>query len=676
MKSAAALSEVAFCILFITAPAQSRELPDDLTVTIGGFQQHLKKRSGPALHVAAPARVRGKTVVSTPGSDLRPGPGESLPTFPRVLAVVTTQELASHSKELQSYVDWRLAEGWHVIIATETQWDVPTTRDGDDRQARIRAWLKRTYEEQGLGYVLLIGDPSPDRRGIPMRRMEPLDAILSAYPEDLAASLSHVPSDHYYADLESDWDCNGDGTFGAYPADLGDGCADWGPEVIVGRIPVYADVAEADAILTATLDYERAGDKSYRKNLLFAGAFGGFRGEPDPAGSGTIIDSDDDMAVYLDRTAADLPADHGLHVTRLYEDEGAVASSYPHDGPLNRDSLVAAWNQGASTVAWAGHGNDTASYRLIWQADVDADNLADASEVIAVPFMERRDVAGIVGPSSAFVHMMSCLNGFAEDPDNLGTALLGHGAIGTASASRSAIGVTGTDWEPRPELASATDAAYYFVLLVQQGVTVGEALAYTKWALPGDGWDNYEGFGPEVLNAYGWITKAEYNLYGDPTLSIEACTSDADCDDGLPCDGTEHCAGGFCVHDAPVVCPSEAVGACETRRCDNATGQCAVAPGIDGVRCDDGQWCTVDDQCQSGACVGLPRACPDAEGYIAVCDESGRECTLDPVATSDGEVHRGCGAWPSTPLRSLAVAILAMLCGARRVSTQRRVGSK
>jgi hypothetical protein len=674
------LSRLCLSVLCLLAPpcvsaaGEGAGLPAELTINVGGFLQTLHKdpmpRAVPAPGVSIRGDVRTRSVRGGPSP--REWWEETRPTFPKVLAIVTTQQLATTSGKLVSYVQWRNAGGWQVIVATEAEWNKPTTRDGDDRQARIRAWLKDEYTKHNLGYVLLIGDPTPEGlTGIPMRRMQPLSVLLSMYPPDLADSLADVPSDHYYSDLESDWDCDGDGEFGEYPDDKGPGCADWGPEVIVGRIPVYGDVQDLDTILAATMAFEQAPDKSYRDRVMLAGSFGGFRGQP-AVGGGTY-EYDDDGAVFLNRIFLDLPTDRALTPVRLYEDEGVVTSVYPHEGALNNENVLEQWRAGASTVSWSGHGNQTGAYRTVWLQDADADENADLTEVDASAFIASWDRDQLTEAPPAFVHMMSCLNAYAEDSDNLATALLAHGAVGTAAASRSAVGDQPADWEPRPELGDATVSSYYFTLLLQRNVRVGEALAYTKWALPADGWSTYDADGIDELNAYGWLTKAEYNLYGDPTLSLERCASDAECEDGLPCNGQEHCSLGYCVHEAPVVCaPAGDLPICQTYQCDNATGSCAVIPVMNGTACDDHEWCTTGDQCLEGECVGASRECPEVTGYRAVCDGARQECTLEPERIEPPPKKRGCAALSSDTAVGPFSSLVAFLLFVRGLSRSRR----
>lgn len=635
-------------ILLNSGVVLATELPDEIRFTIGGVPRRLQRRAGSPAAPMLPALVMGHPVWPVPPKGDTPLSGIHLPAFPQRLIIVTTEAVVDRSAVLQDYVDWRSMGGWEVIVGLETDWDLPTPRDHDDRPARIRAWLKQIYAEYGAGYLLLIGDPDPEGNGIPMRRTQPLGDLLYLEPESIRDSLADVPTDHYYADLTSDWDCDADGVFGEYPDDSGVGCADWGPELIVGRIPVYRqrETERLDGILATILAYEQAAAKSYRDTAIFAGAFGGFRGQSSPGGESSY-DEDDDLAVFLDRTAADLTFVTRAEPLRLYEDDGILTSAFEHERSLSGAELIAAWQQGASTVSWGGHGSSVSSHRQVWVEDSDGDGSADDLEVSAPAFITSDWADVLEDAPPAVVHMMSCLNGFPEEPDNLGFALLGRGAIATAAASRSAVGISGTDWEPRPELATATTASYYFTLLVQAGHRFGDALAYTKWGLPGDGWAEYAGSEWYDFTGYAWLTKLEYNLYGDPTQRLDRCLQDSDCDDALPCTGVESCQLGYCVHSDPIWCETgEAV--CTSRRCLNETGECAPALAIDGTRCDDGLWCTTGDTCAAGACQSEPRVCPGVEGYQPGCDDVWDECIL--VPDDEGEVDPNDGAPDLTPI--------------------------
>jgi hypothetical protein len=641
----AVASTLALAPLALADTGRNPGCREDLTVRVGPLERRLSCRSDWAQPEVPAVSILGELHQPPPfarGDEFEAAEANDLPEFPRRLVIVTTMDLVTESTMLLNYINWRRASGWEVVLGTEFQWDVETDLDGDDRAARIRSWLQEIYAERGGGYLLLIGAPASPYDGVPMRRTQPLSAALSNYPPWLANEMSDVPTDQYYADLESDWDCDGDLLFGEHGDDIGDGCADWGPELITGRIPYYGNIEDLDLTLAATIDYERAEDKTYRDRALFAGAFGGFRGQPSASGDGSVYSHDDDLAGFLYRTADDMPGYLEVEPVRLFEDGGIVTSNLEHELGLTEPNLIAEWLGGASTVSWGGHGSPTTSHRQVWVGDANLNELAEGSEVSSPAFVTSASSAALEPAPLAVVHMMSCLNGHSETAGNLGSALLGRGAVATASASRVAVGAGGEEWEPMPELADATTHAYYFTRFVQAGYPVGDALAFTRWGLPGMSWEAYEDQDDAVQWAqggYAWLTKLEYNLYGDPTVSLERCDTDSDCDDGLPCNGTERCSDGYCVHDDPVDCETEHPNPCVTRSCDNETGQCEVVPRVTGLPCDDGQWCTVDDYCHVGVCLaGADRECAS----FLHCNELTDTCEYSPVEEEAGPAEGGC----------------------------------
>ncbi|MCW5891212.1 MAG: right-handed parallel beta-helix repeat-containing protein [bacterium] len=85
-----------------------------------------------------------------------------------------------------------------------------------------------------------------------------------------------------------------------------------------------------------------------------------------------------------------------------------------------------------------------------------------------------------------------------------------------------------------------------------------------------------------------------------------ACNADAQCNDGLACNGVETCdlGGGLCLAGTPIACDDG--NACTTDTCVDPLGTCASAPVADGTSCDDGVTCSVPDTCQAGVCEGEP----------------------------------------------------------------------
>jgi len=135
----------------------------------------------------------------------------------------------------------------------------------------------------------------------------------------------------------------------------------------------------------------------------------------------------------------------------------------------------------------------------------------------------------------------------------------------------------------------------------------------------------------------------------DPAGAEENCdtlTPVADgtvCDDGDPCNVGEACQGGVCGGGAPPDCAASG-NACNTASCDPAgsVGNCdQLTPVADGTPCDDGFFCTLDDACTSGVCVGAGDPCPANrfcnEGTDA-CDECQVAGDCDDVVTCTDDV--------------------------------------
>jgi hypothetical protein len=581
------------------------------------------------------------------------------------LIVLTTDQLAADSRVLPRFLAFRQAEGWQVTLATEADWDQSTGETADARSDRIRAWLQQRYQSDPGAFLLLIGDPDPEHGDLPMLHSYPVEALTPYYPESTAENMSPTPTDFYYAELSGPWDCDGDGLPWDYPDDAE--CMDMEPELFVGRLPVVGGDAEAlDALLEGILTRDLESDKSYRRRVLLPGALFGVAG-----GSGAWggdYGEHQDGAGILAAIAEDLPA--GFEATRLFEGEGLLVSPYERDGDLSRDAVVEQWSQGVGLVVWAGHGWMDSVHRVVWNADLNGDGLGDDEEISSPAFLESSDAPDLEGAGGAFTWQISCDNAWPEDPDNLALALLRAGAAGTVASTRVGYGSTGEfgePFEPFPELAGSGTAGYYYGLRIAEGMTAGEALMWTKSELPGDGW--LELYPTVDCTGFAWATRASFNLYGDPTRSLDLCTEDADCDDGNACTGAERCAEGFCVHEGAPDC-GHLDDACSAGVCDPTQGACVAEPLRDGASCDDGAWCTEDDVCSAGVCEGATRDCGSREGWEAWCDEEADVCEwseLDTGLPDEDEEKPGLfGCASGAGAASLLLGLLGLLGAARR----------
>lgn len=112
----------------------------------------------------------------------------------------------------------------------------------------------------------------------------------------------------------------------------------------------------------------------------------------------------------------------------------------------------------------------------------------------------------------------------------------------------------------------------------------------------------------------------------DTCHPVEGCVYGAatgPCDDGDACTHQDFCADALC-RGAPLPCNDGEL--CTSSACEANVG-CLYPPLPDGLTCDDGDGCTIEDRCASGSCVGTSTVCDD-----------GLECTLD-VCEDGGCVH-------------------------------------
>lgn len=495
-----------------------------------------------------------------------PDPCLGPPIPPAGLAIVTTNSIADASLKLADYVAMREGQGWDVHLATEDDWDVSTGQPLDSRADRIRAWLKERYVPLDLGFVLLIGNPDPSGQMLHNVPMKPC-----------ATAGETSVTDFYYADLSGHWDQSGNGVvcdFGFDDADLtGEGAIDFVPEVYVGRIPCYSDGATAvDEILGRTMAYEQAsldGDLHWRRRMMLPNSIYFFENQYGDTGYRRW-----DGATVGEWFIRDQLAPRGLEWTTLYEREGISPSNFASHLPLDTPGVVDQWNRGYGLVFWTGHGSNTGVYRLIWNEDPNGNEMPDYQELGSPSFLEADQLQMLAGAPMPFVIHGSCSNGYPETSTNLGYSLLRRGAIGTVSATRSAMTwhwpdqITET-WE-KPEIwnGDVIDIVTEYSVGLLDGMEAGRALAEAI-ALTNDG-----------QGANSWYQKAIQNLYGDPLVRLVMCRQDAECDNGVFCDGQERCDLGACVPSASPACGP--TPDCEDVTCDEEADLCVPDPSCAG----------------------------------------------------------------------------------------------
>ena len=436
--------------------------------------------------------------------------------FRGTLFVVTTRQIAADSKVLAGYLDHKGALGFEAVLVTEDHYGSDGAT-GHERAVAIREWLAGSVPlvEDGPVYALLVGDAHALYGDVPMFTVWPRHTYspttcLGAFALDCRSFESDMP----YADLSGDWDQNGDGLWGEHGLDDGPGGLDFEAEALVGRIPVYfGETGPLDQILSRAMAYEAEPpeERAWRDRLLLAASFYYFEGQA--MQSYTVPDTIDGAETPEWFVANVLPDHPGVSTTRLYEQEGVVASAYPSELPLTEPGLLDEWSKGYGAVWWFGHGLERSVVRTVWVTDDDGDLLADNSELSAPPLITSQGAATLPAGHPAFVVAVICEVGSAETPNNLAYALLlSGGAVGVVGSTNLTPTDTTDYGDPGSQLDTegygATNMGVWFLDALLAGEVASKALFDTKVELGLSG--SIESYAGRMM----------LNYLGDPTRRL------------------------------------------------------------------------------------------------------------------------------------------------------------
>jgi hypothetical protein len=110
------------------------------------------------------------------------------------------------------------------------------------------------------------------------------------------------------------------------------------------------------------------------------------------------------------------------------------------------------------------------------------------------------------------------------------------------------------------------------------------------------------------------------------------------CDDGQFCTMNDVCTKGACVGGTQNDCGIDPAP-CSSVICYETSKSCNVTPSDDGTACTPTDLCQSNGVCQVGDCVGTPKDCsfsPLSECNKVTCDSTTGKCTGTPDLTQDG----------------------------------------
>lgn len=378
--------------------------------------------------------------------------------------IICPDTLAPQFEEL---VAWKTRKGVPACVVTlESIYSNPAYL-GRDHAEQVRNCILDHYENRGTAWVLLGGDTDL----VPVR-----NAYDFFYDQG-------IPCDLYYADLDGDWNADGDGRWGEYPDDGIDMYAD----VFVGRAPV-SDPGQAQVFVSKTLAYEGAtlsvvGD--FQLKVLFLAEI--LWDYPDPYTDGGIaLDMIDEMYV----------PERFDPITKLYE----------RDGTLNLAAALAELSEGYGIVSHEGHGN-------IEHVSIGPDDLTSA------------DLGGLAnGPRGGAWYSIGCWSA-AIDHDTFGE----HWLTNSEGGGVAYVGNSRYGWAcpgyPGQCVSDLYNQQFFNSLLVEELMHAGLVHADAKHHYVGEAKDNdYMRYAMYELNLLG---DPEIPLWTDTPVALEVTHPDA-----------------------------------------------------------------------------------------------------------------------------------------------------
>jgi hypothetical protein len=241
---------------------------------------------------------------------------------------------AKYETALQPLVHHKNSFGMNTTLVTlETIYSQIT--EGRDDAENVKLFIKKTMEDYGITYVLLVGGMKPQKEQwiVPVRYTN--NHVGEGY--ELG-----VLSDLYFADIYKDngtafedWDSNGNGIFAEFTPTSKD-IIDGSPDVYVGRL-ACTSVREVRLMVEKIINYEKIpADEAWFKRLLLVGG----DTYPESGGEGAY-----EAELYQNVSASYMT---GFEVERLWASTGTLTG---------QKSVEKAINTGVGFMHCAGHAN-------------------------------------------------------------------------------------------------------------------------------------------------------------------------------------------------------------------------------------------------------------------------------------------------------------------------------
>ena len=222
----------------------------------------------------------------------------------------------------------------------------------------------------------------------------------------------------------------------------------------------------------------------------------------------------------------------------------------------------------------------------------------------ATPYPSPVVVTGVpTSGSVCSVELVGITHTFPDDIDVMLAGPLGGASPIVMSDVGGSTAVTGVNLILKDAAATALPDAGALVSGTFKPTNVGAGDTFPAPAPPQGGsslsvYNNTNTNGTWNLFVVDQFTPDGGSFSGGWCINItpNPCSSNAQCNDGNPCNGSETCAAGSCQPGTPLICDDSLF--CTEDACNPANGECVFTPNP----CDDGNTCTVDSCTEANGC--------------------------------------------------------------------------
>ncbi len=478
--------------------------------------------------------------------------------LPKNYVILTTNHIYEKSKNIRRFIESKKERGFNVFVVTQNKMINDSTTmsngwgggTGDTAAENIRKWLQENYLTLPIEYLLLVGNPDPESGDVPMKK-----TWLYRYTNDSDYGTDETdinrfyPTDYYYAELTSDWDTNGDGNYGVGPGGPSGTddtkSIDRFPDLLAGRFPFYDDNFDnLDSLFRRAIIYENTVKESaeYRKNIFMAMPMLGDDWSGHGAGENVVNEVLINNGYTANRNTSTEPWYYRVYnntpyeVQRRNDPEKWCRGDYDIPNSRKCKGEVKEDNDGKYCLCIQQAPEDETSFDPLFNY-IDQDCTEDSVRDVVLnhdPGVFFWHTHGVANNPTIAMHVLttsqtqqyfnnrerflmmgfqaSCNNAWPERSDNLAYNYILTGTITTVAATR----ISGTR-------VNDTATIYLRNLLIKN-----DSVGFSWYDAIVELW-------PDYRNGFA------YNIYGDPSLSINTYYDETDSDEDGIRDSFDNC---------------------------------------------------------------------------------------------------------------------------------------